>query len=159
VRERKFALSMVRTIRGNWRCRNEERELAFAHSRLTAARDRNVITAARGDYVAAYESGGYRHRTPKATSTAPPAPFLPAGRGAAEGTCGGEVSGDYFRYATCYLRNMAKIRTIMRPAVKGDNVTLAEARAALREIKREREARAHAAKKPSSRPKTAAKSG
>lgn len=53
---------------------------------------------------------------------------------------------------------MAKVRTIMRPAVKGDHVTLAEARAALREIKREREARLHATRKMPSRQKTA-KSG
>jgi hypothetical protein len=59
--------------------------------------------------------------------------------------------------AACYLRHMAKIRRILRPAKEGKNVTLSEARAAFREIGREQ--RAGAMKKTPSRQKTAAKAG
>lgn len=52
---------------------------------------------------------------------------------------------------------MAKIRTILGPAKEGKNVTLAEARAAFREIRRDQ--RVQAAKKAPSRQKTAAKAG
>jgi hypothetical protein len=52
---------------------------------------------------------------------------------------------------------MAKIRRILLPAVKGKNVTLSEARAALREVRRESEV--HATKKTRSRQKTTAKAG
>jgi hypothetical protein len=50
---------------------------------------------------------------------------------------------------------MAKIRSIMPPAKEGKNVTVSEARAAFRELNRER--RNHANKKAPSRQKSAAK--
>jgi hypothetical protein len=43
--------------------------------------------------------------------------------------------------ALCYRDAMAKVRRILPPAVKGTHVTLAEARAALRKLKLERQSR------------------
>jgi len=45
------------------------------------------------------------------------------------------------RGAPCYRDAMAKVRRILPPAVKGTHVTLAEARAALRKLKLERQRR------------------
>jgi hypothetical protein len=52
---------------------------------------------------------------------------------------------------------MAKVRRILPPAVKGTHVTLAQARAAFRGLKLERQTRAN--EKAVSRPKPAAKAG
>jgi len=52
---------------------------------------------------------------------------------------------------------MAKVRRILRPAKEGTHVTVAEARAALRELKLESLSQGN--KKSASRPKPTAKAG
>jgi hypothetical protein len=52
---------------------------------------------------------------------------------------------------------MPKVRLILRPPKEGKNVTLAEARAAFRELNRERQS--HPGKKREERPQKTAKAG